>query len=109
MGFRLRICIESEKEYSRLRLADRYLSVVFMHHNGNVATMKRKAGRTNLVTPRWWEGAKADAILYPAAALVSLCWKPSILSRVELLTRQPRKNLPVIGSLLPERGRKNGD
>ena len=48
-------------------------------------------------------------ILYPAAALVSLRWKPSILSRVELLTRQPRKNLPVIGSLLPERGRKNGD
>jgi hypothetical protein len=48
-GFRLRICIESEKELQTLGCGWRIVTCqfrgnkVFLHHNGNTATMKRKA------------------------------------------------------------------
>jgi hypothetical protein len=48
-GFRVRICIESEKELQTLGCGWRIVTCqfrddkVFLHHNGNVATMKRRA------------------------------------------------------------------
>jgi hypothetical protein len=48
-GFKLRICIESEKELQILGCGWRIVTCQFrgdkvlLHHNGNVATMKRKA------------------------------------------------------------------
>jgi hypothetical protein len=48
-GFRLRVCIESEKELQVLGCGWRIVTCqcrgnkVFLHHNGSIATMKRKA------------------------------------------------------------------
>ena len=48
-GFRLRICIEDEKELQVLGCGWRIVTCqfrgnkVFLHHNGSIATMKRKA------------------------------------------------------------------
>ena len=48
-GFKLRICIESEKELQILGCGWRMvacqfrLKTVILHHNGNTATMKRQA------------------------------------------------------------------
>jgi hypothetical protein len=48
-GFRLRICVEDEKELQILGCGSRIITCQFrgnkvlLHHNGNVATMKRKA------------------------------------------------------------------
>jgi hypothetical protein len=57
-GVRLRICIESEKELQILGCGCRVVTCqfrgnkVFLHHNGNVATMKRKAFKELLAAVR---------------------------------------------------------
>ena len=57
-GFRLRICIEDEKELQILGCGWRIITCQFrgnkvlLHHNGNVATMKRKAFKELLIAIR---------------------------------------------------------
>ena len=57
-GFRLRICIEGEKELQILGCGWRIVTCQFrgnkvlLHHNGNVATMKRKAFKELLAAIR---------------------------------------------------------
>jgi hypothetical protein len=57
-GFRVRLCIEAEKELQVLGGGWRIVTCqfrgnkVFLHHNGNVATMKRKAFKELLAAIR---------------------------------------------------------
>jgi hypothetical protein len=57
-GFQVRLCIEAEKELQALGSGWRIVTcqfrgnTVFLHHNGSIATMKRKAFKALLIAIR---------------------------------------------------------
>ena len=68
-GFRLRICIEGEKELQILGCGWRIVTCQFrgdkvlLHHNGSVATMKRKAFKELLAAVRAVRAEEASPIV----------------------------------------------
>jgi hypothetical protein len=58
-GFKVRVCIEAEKELQVLGCSLRI--VVLLHHNGNIATMKRKAFKALVAFPPKF-GVQADRV-----------------------------------------------
>jgi hypothetical protein len=81
-GFKVRIYIEAEKELQVLGCGWRIVTCqfrgnkVFLHHNGNVATMKRKAFKELLATVRAVRPKKC----HPSLRLVVCNPKPNVIN-----------------------------
>jgi hypothetical protein len=81
-GFKVRICIEAEKELQVLGCGWRIVTCqfrgnkVFLHHNGNVATMKRKAFKELLAAVRAVRPKKCR----PSLRLVVCNPKPNVIN-----------------------------
>ena len=68
-GFKLRICIEAEKELQILGCGWRIVTCQFrddkvlLHHNGNIATMKRKAFKELVAAVRTSQAQEASTLI----------------------------------------------